>query len=272
MPYYKDIYYADGSTPMSVADISLAEAQSIDDKIKDIEGGGLVNFIKDEEALDNFLLKWNNDVPQGAGFFRSDFGVEQRLNAGFKISSGGLNPIKPTSFIPGGSFGSAKFDGINELEFIDCTSLTLNNIFTNEFDKYKIIINVDSTSAVSLHNFRYTQSGVPYSASEYVRASYLADSTPAAGVSGTTNGTVCFLSNHTGTRAYSSEVTICRALDGYYPTALVKSTSWSSATSLQTASWAQVVNNANLPTFDGIFIRNDSNVLMSGTVKIYGYR
>lgn len=76
----ENIFYADNSTEMSVADITAAMADSIDAQITRLESAGIVGSDGERDAL------YPNPV-QGNTVFRSDLGIRQTYFAAWNAST-----------------------------------------------------------------------------------------------------------------------------------------------------------------------------------------
>ena len=66
----EEIYYADNSTPMSIADITAAMATSISDQVGRLSAGGVVSSEAERDELYPIPI-------QGNTVFRSDLGASQ---------------------------------------------------------------------------------------------------------------------------------------------------------------------------------------------------
>lgn len=271
MPNYKGVYYADGAADMSVADISAIEASSINDVIGSIRGGGMVVPVASVEERDAIFPTPSD----GNAVWREDIGVEQRYTTalGWIASSDGFMPIVPQSVVGSGTNNTFKIDPVSGVTFSSCVSLTLNNIFTKEFDNYKVIINVDSTTNFEAgFAVRYTTNGVNNSAANYVRAGIGADSaTPNISYNATGGTALTAFGNNVTARNWTSEIDFMRPAYGYYPLSLSKLSSNNNST-VQLVSTVACQYNSGTTAFDGIYIYASAGVeKMTGNVKIYGY-
>lgn len=270
MPYYKGIYYADGATLMDAAQISLDEATSIDTTIQAVRNGGMVVTVANAAERDAIFPT----PASGNAVWLGDAAVEQRYISGYGwvAYSDGMMPIPIPSAVPGGTGSSFKNLGVGGLSFDKCTSLTINNIFTNEFDNYKVFLNINSTTSGDTFSIRYTLNGANNSSANYVRAGVAATgASPVTFFNNSAAGN--FLVADTGARNSSAEIDFMRPNRGYFPLALTSITTNNNSTAQTVARGATQFNSATAPAFDGIYIFSSSSgtAAATGTVKIYGY-
>jgi len=270
MPFYKGVYFPDGSVPMSHADISAVEASSIDDVIGDIRYGGFVDTVAN-------IIERDEKYPtpsEGFPIWLADAGCEQRYVGGQWVGySEGMMPVPIQSAIPSGSGSTFKLLGVGGIEFTSCQSIILNNIFTNDFDNYKIIAKVNSTNSASPIWFRFTSNGVSYSTNNTIRTAYGGNTTTAYVLGSTTGTAIASMATSSLTRNSISELHLMRPHKRYYPMGFTTSSynSDSSATN-EILKMGFQVNNASAPAFDGIQIYSDNGTsLLTGSAKVYGY-
>lgn len=269
--FYKGVYYADWAAQMDAALISWDEANSIDTTIQSIRNGGMVVPVADAAARD---VMFPTPV-DGNAVWLQDSAIEQRYvtGIGWLAYSDGMMPIPIPSAVPSGTGSSFKILGVGGLTFDKCVSITINNIFTKEFDNYKVIINVDSTTNFEAgFAVRYTTNGTPQSAANYVRAGIGADSaTPNTSYNTTAGTALTAFGNNVTARNWTSEIEFMRPAYGYFPLSLARLSSNSNST-VQLVNQVACQYNSGTTTFDGIHIYASGGVeKMTGNVKIYGY-
>lgn len=269
MALYKGVYYTDNFQYMNMAAISLAEATSIDENIQAIRNDGLVVPVANAAERDvTFPTPVN-----GNAVWLEDSAIEQRYitGAGWVAYSDGMMPIPIPSAVPSGTGSSFKILGIGGISFTSCVTLTINNIFTKEFDNYKIIVNIESTSAAIQPQLRYTTNGAANSATNYIRAGIYANSaTPTIGANSSA-GSVIVLGVSNGTRNITAQIDFMRPAYGYFPLALHTSSASDNSTNVGIHQEATQYNSGTI-TFDGIqLLNNTGTASMTGNVKVYGY-
>jgi hypothetical protein len=87
----------------------------------------------------------------------------------------GMVIMRPTSIVVAGAGSSASVRAAGGVEFASATSLSLNGVFTSDFDDYMVVIR-NTASAGERFEFRL-RAGTDASGSNYVRQSLNADST-----------------------------------------------------------------------------------------------
>lgn len=270
MPYYKGVYFPDGSVPMSHADISALEASSIDDSIGNIRYGGFVDTVAN-------IIERDEKYPtpsEGFPIWLADAGCEQRYVGGRWVGySEGMLPVPIQSAVPSGTGSTFKLLGVGGIEFTNCNSIVLNNIFTNDFENYKIVVNINSASIASQMFIRPILNGADSGAGTAIaiRAAYGADSaTPY--VAGSTGGdAIVPMSLNSSTRNTRLELNLMQFNKRYYPLGFAFNNYNDNSTISGITKVGFQINNANAPAFDGIRIYNNNNSLMTGNAKVYGY-
>jgi hypothetical protein len=289
MATYKDIYYADTSEKLSVANISYAEAVSIGDKIDSIKAD--TAFAVADEAARNALYPTPS---QGDAVWRTDLNIEQRYYglysannkggrsiAGWYAATSSYSVVIPTSATVTGTGATSSINEVGDVSFTNATSITINNCFpasslaTGYYDRYKIVIDVNSINPNTTYTrWQYTAASSPVSTTYY----YAANGFYNAGIlGGTSNGSSCPLNNSTSNHPSSYvELNIGAwygypALIGVYKMFRSNSTMSASSTFNEVSNISGHVYVADEP--DGIKIfPNNGTSTMSGTIKVYGIR
>lgn len=159
-----NIYYADGSTPMSAETISAAEATSVQD--------ALDALIHDTRQIQTFV--WANSAARSsqAGMiagdlgYQTDTGLTYRYNGSSWVAfyPGGMIPIVPTG-VSGTGVSRNTTTGL--VTFTNSPSVSLDGCFTSAFRNYRVL--VDITSAANIAGMRMRASGADNSTSNYDR-------------------------------------------------------------------------------------------------------
>lgn len=155
-----NIYYADGSTPMSAEAISAAEATSVQ--------AALNAKINNTRQIQSFV--WANAAARNAqtGMTEGDVGYQLDNNTNYLYTgtawiarySGGLVPIVPTS-VAGTGVSLNATTGL--VTFSAATTISVNGCFTSTFRNYLILPVVTSRSTNSFTAFKLRASGTDLS-------------------------------------------------------------------------------------------------------------
>lgn len=289
MAIYKDIYYADSSDNLSVADISYAEAVSIGDKLESIKTDTVL-AVADEAARDALY-----PTPmQGDAVWRNDLNIEQRYYGlyssanlggksipGWYAATSSYAVVIPTSATVTGTNATYSINEVGDVTFSNATGITIDNVFpptslvASYYKRYKIIIDVTSINPITTNlRWNFTAGGAAVSTTYYYAANGFQNATL---ISGATSTSVMPLNNTSGDHPSSyAELNIGAwytypLLIGVYK--MFKSTSTMSASS----SYNEVVNINGHALLgdepDGIrVVPNNLTSLISGTIKVYGMR
>ena len=174
----------------------------------------------------------------------------------------GLVVMTPSSIAYSGTSASINADG--SVVFSACTSLSLNGVFTGDYDNYMVTVRV-TDSGSSNHYFRLRNAGSDnITANSYVRQYLLASNTSVSSARITSNYGAFAPTENGITNGYTAY------LFGPYlsqPTA-TRSTSVSRTATLLT-DWACTHSVSNL--FDGLTILTDSSLTMTGLLTVFGF-
>jgi len=192
--------------------------------------------------------------------------VRARVLDGTWVSTeelGGMVLVTPTSIAYSGTSASIGTNG--SVEFTACSSLSLNSVFSADYDNYMVTMRATSSGAVVLHGIRLRASGTDEaSASNYYTYQNLLayGTTISAGRASTSIG---YIQN-----AYNTQITgVSTYMYGPFlsqPTAVrtVTVSDLSSATIVDRA-WTHSLSNS----YDGITIIPDTGTI-TGLVSVYG--
>jgi hypothetical protein len=176
----------------------------------------------------------------------------------------GMVLMKPTSI--DNSSGSASVNDNGQVTFSAVTSLSLNGVFTADFDNYVLAFNAKA-SANEYIRFRMRSSGTDDSGSNYTHQYLLAGSTTIAGArsTGASNGTLGIFGGNASPSANTFYI---------YGPALAQPTA-SRGVSMSPVSTIRIddyVSTHSLSTsYDGITFFPDANNI-TGSVAVYGVR
>lgn len=175
----------------------------------------------------------------------------------------GLVAVAPTSIANSG--GSASLSNYT-VSFSGVSSVSLNGVFTGDYDNYRVLINLTARSNSDTNLLmRMRASGADNTASSYSRSQ----------VFNIYTGTTLSVNNNTATGdyfflSYPPADTSSRAVDVLAPKLSARTFIQSNCGNLD--SWSLAMGNHNSTTsFDG-FTLYESAGTISGTVSVYGYK
>lgn len=100
----------------------------------------------------------------------------------------GLHLIKPTSIVSTGTGNSSSINTNGSVTFSACATLSLNGVFSADYDNYQIVIRMTQSASNSDPLFRYRASGTDNStASSYTYQELLVSSTTVSSSRSTTD-------------------------------------------------------------------------------------
>jgi len=116
------------------------------------------------------LQVWRDDlgaVETYFGLYNASTNPGGRDTAGWYLEdrAGGLIPVRPSSVVIATGSGSANSLGV--VSFSGATAISLNNVFTDKFTNYRVILNITNVSVGGAIRFRYRASGTDASTSNY---------------------------------------------------------------------------------------------------------
>lgn len=289
MATYKDIYYADTSEKLSVADISYAEAVSIGDKIESIKLDS-VSTVADEAARDALF-----PTPvQGDAVWRADLNIEQRYYglyssanlggksiAGWYAATSSYAVVIPTGATVTGTGATYSINEVGDVTFSNATGITINNIFpptslvASYYKRYKIVVDINSINPSSTHmRWNFTTNGSSVGATYYYAANGFYN---ASILSGATSTSVMPLNNTSFDHPSCYAELNIGAWYGYPATIGVYKMFRSNSTMSASSTFNEIINyhgHAYLTDEpDGMrLVPNNLSSKISGTIKVYGIR
>jgi hypothetical protein len=121
------------------------------------------------------------------------------------MATNGLVLIKPTSTAKTGGSSTATIEPNGSVSFALCETLSLNGVFSSEYDNYMIVLrHVHSATYISI-DIRVRAAGTDATGSNYVRQFLDADNTSVTGAratSGSANFITTSPSNRSGSTSY----------------------------------------------------------------------
>jgi len=176
-------------------------------------------------------------------------------------NTGMLVSMKPTSVDHSGTSASVNNNG--GVDFSAVTSLSLNGVFTSDYDNYLVSMNHYAAATTAVY-WRFLLSGSDASGSDYTRQLLRADSTTVAGVRESSN---------TSQRTMNSDPNFSGYVIHFYGPALAQPTAHRdvSANSLNGARIYEYAGTHSVSTaYDGIRFFTDEN--WTGNIHVFGYR
>ena len=176
----------------------------------------------------------------------------------------GLISMTPTSIAHSGTSATINSDG--GVDFSAVTSLSLNGVFTSDYDNYLVVTNFVTSSNSFLGRLRLRDSGSDNTASNYAFQYLDVSETSITGARSTSQNFSYF---HLGGN-YMSGVTA-----HFYGPALAQPTAWRTITnkgdSVAPSQWFDSANTHSASTsFDGFTIYHAS-VDFTGNIHVFGY-
>jgi hypothetical protein len=155
---------------------------------------------------------------------------------------------------------------ISTQTFTSAASISLNNVFTSEYDNYKITFNVNSTTAAGInYGLRLRAGGTDNSASNYRFGSYFVGAEVNQAASGNNNTTNTYWTlGNLSTAGATAEVTLHRPF-------LTQRTAISSVGSGNFL-WVLGGQSTVTTSYDGFTILIDGAGNMTGNLSVYGLR
>lgn len=251
------IFYADGSTPLSVEAISAAEATSIQAALTNNRAIRSFKWV-DQDAQDDQI-----DMQAGDEGYRIDTSANYRYNGtDWKRSEGGLVLIKPTTV--SGTGVSVSSSG--RVNFTGASAISVDGCFTTEFDDYRIVLDIPTVSALESIVI-LLRSGGGNNASTL----YDAQRVISSGTSITTSAVTAASWGPVIGNRLRHYVTgdIFSPMLAQYTAAQLKGTSSDAGTNLgimEIAAWYR-----GTTQFDGIHVARVGANTLTGSLKIYGY-
>lgn len=175
----------------------------------------------------------------------------------------GMVLLKPTSIAHSGTSASVGANG--QVTFTAVTSLSLNGVFSADFDNYVLSCQLKATAGTPNSYFRMRSSGTDDSGNNYTLQYLFANSTTVSASRATDNGLTLFSADSSMTTGYQAYI---------YGPYLAQPTAFRSTTVYNAAS---VILRDNAGThnqstsYDGFTFFMDSNAV-TGALQVYGVR
>lgn len=176
----------------------------------------------------------------------------------------GLISMKPTSIAHSGTSATINSDG--GVDFTAVTSLSLNGVFTGDYDNYLIVANYKGSTETSIYA-RLRSAGTDATGSNYVRQFLYASGSaaPSGGRSSADNTGLGFgwiINSESGDQfhlygPYLAQPTASRSVNVYGGSS-VQINDWASTHSLSTS-------------YDGLTLQTSTANTFTGTVHVFGY-
>lgn len=275
MPYYKDVYYADNTEPLSIAQIEYKSAKSIGDKLEELQYDSAIPVTNTAARDVLFPAPVNGDA---VWVMEAQKEYEQRYinNAWYRTTS--MSNILKPSTVSVSSGGIYKILGNGEVSFAATNYVALNNIFPafvspERYSSYKIIVDIVSSTVPSNSIIFQLSTNAATTPLTYnnVRNGWVSGNTSVA--SSVDTYMMLGFATLTHPTCYS-EINIKTMFPGtttrYIGFETSSSTTGVTATNEIFKSYGHTNVTGN--TFDGIRIASNGASKISGTVKVYGIR
>ena len=207
---------------------------------------------------------WRNNGSKNA--------LSQRLTT-LETYPAGLVPIVPSSVAVGS--GSASVSGNGLVTFTGVNQLTLNNVFTTAYRKYRVILTPTAVNTASASDWyaRFCVSGTGNSTTNYFWGGISANQSTVSATNGYSNTFVSIGAAHPGsTDAWMSTsiIEVYSPMDSNIgTTGTVDAFGWDGPP-LRKQNYGYVQNQKI--AFDGITFWVNGNPNTSGYIQVYGYR
>lgn len=249
-----NIFYADGSTPMSAAAISAAEATSVQEALSTSRAIRTYRWT-DSDARDAQI-----DMQPGDQGYQIDEGAHYQYDGiQWTRNESGLVLLRPTSV----SGTGVSMSGGGKVTFTAAAEVILDGCFTSQFENYRIVFS-SSTSANSVIQFRFRKAGVDAATGYTAQLTTSVTSTVTAGPIGST-----VFGSFTATAALRRQMECT-----LFAPALPKITSWIVSAVLfgTNLAWGGLVGeHSTASDYDGLRIIPGAGGTMTGTMTVYGY-
>jgi len=198
-------------------------------------------------------------------------------NGGTGVTTGaGWVPVIPTSVTVSAGTGtpSSSVSAAGVVSYTSATTVTVNGIFTADYDHYMIIFSNSSETVADYHYFRYTTGGTPNSTSNYYYSSLFAQGVNGGvGTNANANSFVRFGydSNTYPAGSGSRRLEISNPYSNTRRTDCVYTTTYSGS---DHTLWIGTALFNNTTRFDGIIVGHETvgTGLFTGTMQILGLK
>jgi hypothetical protein len=276
MAEYKNIWYTDGSQPLSAADVSYNQAVSTGDALEEVKFNSPIICVSD--ATMNALFP---TPVQYDRVFRTDLGMEMmyfdvynsstningRNIAGWYPISDGLVSIYDATAVSDGT--STTISPTGKVSFVNALNINFPNVFSSQFRNYKMITNINNSAAGGTVAGRYIASGSILNGSNYFRTNMVSETTTVAPPISAQSLTTSFvLQGSASFRNCYSETTLFAPYIGNYTSTITQSATANFSTTSRVQISSSFYNSAS-QVMNGINI--NCGATMSGSIQIFGY-
>lgn len=225
-------------------------------------GGGQAHNNLQPYQVVNYIIKFSAGWTAGDSELATRVGAIETADA--TTNRAGLVPVIPSTIAVSG--GTATANSLGVVSFTGTTSVSLNGVFSSQYDNYRIIYKIDSSTVVTFANMRLRASGTDNTASVYSRNGIVQIGSNAAGASNELS-TSYFACGWVDTDANASQI------DLYNPNKALATSGNFMVRGFAggTAFFAGSYKHASANAFDGVTFYSASGS-QSGTIQVYGYR
>lgn len=177
----------------------------------------------------------------------------------------GLVPVIPATVEKAGAGSTVTVGDLGKIVFTDCTSLSLNDIFTDTYLAYRLIISIDTATADNAIYGRLRSGGTDYSGAVYQAKAATVNAAGAVsgiGESSATAGRFGWASN--GAVALGTSI-----VDVLNPTRALNATWIASSSAYVGGTIYGLLPNTSL--YDGLTLYIGGSTAISGSVQVYAY-
>jgi hypothetical protein len=204
---------------------------------------------------------------EGMTIYQTDTDNQWFYDGATWLPTGGLQPMKPSSVTGGSATG-------NIVTFSNQASVTVNGVFTNNYNQYRVLISYYNNSATSAYSRLQVTVGGTAQTSSYVSKSIWTNMGVASVVwqdYDSPNNAVAI--GATGASTYPSQV----SLDVAYPASSSFQSYWTgtfSGTQPTVANYTGMIGGVwqSTTAFDGFKVFAATGQNISGEIRVYGYR
>lgn len=253
-----NIFYADGSTPLSVEAISAAEATSIQEALTNSRAIRSFKWA-DQDAQDDQI-----DMQAGDEGYRIDTRANYRYNGTqWKRSEGGLVLMRPSAVSGAGVAVTTS----GKVTFAGATTVDVDGCFTTEFDNYRLMLNIPTVSVANNFNLQLKTGGVANGSSLYDWERIVISGTS---ISSVANTSISWGPLGVGARLrHTLTGDFLGPMLPQYTVGDFTVSSGDAGVNVARMAWSTWYRAATL--FDGLKILREGSGTITGTLAIYGY-
>jgi hypothetical protein len=184
------------------------------------------------------------------------------------MSKNGLILLKPTTVDKTGASSTATISALGSVEFGSCETLSLNGVFSADYDNYMVIVRDIQTSGTQNFLGRFRVGGTDNStASSYTSQELTANGTSVTGAIRNVATSGYFVT--------SSSVQYCGSVLHFYGPYLAQPTAWRQVTAngyLSATIFDTAGTHNQSVAYDGFSIITPTTTTLSGRIAVYGMR